>query len=158
MKALTSKLSEHLIFKNLKLVTVESCTGGWIGKTITDLAGSSDWYEGGFITYSNQAKNSLVGVPFELIEKHGAVSLEVAAAMVRGASQYFSDRVSVAVTGIAGPGGGSVDKPVGRVCIACEYHTELKTRKFNFSGNREEIRRQTVAEAFNLILSMDLNK
>lgn len=158
MKSLVSKLSVRLIFKHLKLVTVESCSGGLIGKTVTDIAGSSDWYEGGFITYSNQAKNRMVNVPTELIEKYGAVSIEVAEAMAKGATEHFPDCVSVAVTGIAGPGGGSVEKPVGTVCIACHYSSELNTRKFTFSGNRDEVRKKTVEEAINLLLLMAMNK
>ena len=158
MKSLVSKLSVRLIFKQLKLVTVESCTGGLIGKVMTDSAGSSDWYEGGYITYSNRAKNRLVNVPETLIEKYGAVSIEVAEAMARGASIQFSDCVSVSVTGIAGPGGGTSDKPVGTVCIACHYSSELKTRKFNFEGSRNDIRQQTVQQAIEMLLSMDLKK
>ncbi len=158
MKSLVSKLSVRLMFKHLKLVTVESCTGGLIGKTMTDIAGSSDWYEGGFITYSNQAKNRLVNVPLELIEKYGAVSIEVAEAMAKGGGEHFPDCVSVAVTGIAGPGGGSLEKPVGTVCIACQYSSELKTRKFTFLGNRDEVRHKTVEEAINLLLLMAMKK
>jgi len=158
MKALVSKLSVRLLFKQIKLVTVESCTGGLIGKTLTDMSGSSDWYEGGFITYSNRAKICLVNVPVDLIEKYGAVSEEVAEAMAKGAVQHFPECASVAVTGIAGPGGGSEEKPVGTVCIASHYKQETKVRKFAFAGNREDIRNETVKEAINLILSMDLKK
>ncbi len=139
-------------------MTVESCTGGWIGKTITDVAGSSEWYEGGFVTYSNQAKNQMVKVPLPLIDKYGAVSIEVAEAMAKGCSGYFPDNVSVAVTGVAGPGGGTSLKPVGTVCIACFFKDEIKTRKFHFDGNRDEIRKQTVTEAINLLLSMELKR
>lgn len=158
MKSLVSTLSVRLIFKRLKLVTVESCTGGLIGKIITDTTGSSDWYEGGFITYSNQAKIRLVQVPEALIDKYGAVSLEVAEAMATGASKHFPDCVSVSVTGIAGPAGGTDEKPVGTVCIACHFSSELKTRKFNFDGNRQQIREQTVLQALKLLLSMELKK
>ncbi len=158
MKSLVSKLSVRLIFKHLKLVTVESCTGGLIGKVITDVAGSSDWYEAGLITYSNQAKTKLANVPEPLIEKYGAVSIEVAEAMAIGATSHFADCVSVAVTGIAGPGGGTPEKPVGTVCIACHYASEIKTRKFNFSGGRDNIRNQSVQEAINLLLSMKMKR
>ncbi len=158
MKSLVSKLSVRLIFKHLKLVTVESCTGGLMGKVMTDIAGSSDWYEAGFITYSNRAKNELVNVPETLIDHYGAVSIEVAEAMVKGAAMQFADCVCVSVTGIAGPGGGTPDKPVGTVCIACLYSSELKTRKFNFAGNRDDIRKQTVQQALEMLLSMDLKK
>jgi len=158
MNALVSKLSVRLIFKQIKLVTVESCTGGMIGKTLTDLSGSSGWYEGGFITYSNQSKTSLVNVAADLIENCGAVSEEVAESMAKGALQHFPDCVSVAVTGIAGPGGGSDEKPVGTVCIACQYKQESKVRKFAFKGNRDDIRNETVKESIELLLSMKLDK
>jgi len=158
MKGLVSKLSVRLLFKHIKVVTVESCTGGLIGKTFTDMSGSSDWYEGGFITYSNRAKNSLVGVPLDLINKYGAVSEEVAVAMTKGAVQHFPECVAVAVTGIAGPNGGSDEKPVGTVCIACQFKQETKVRKFAFSGNREDIRNETLKEAINLLLAMSFKK
>ena len=158
MKSLVSKLSVRLIFNHLKLVTVESCTGGLIGKVITDIAGSSDWYEAGLITYSNQAKTKLANVPEPLIEKYGAVSIEVAEAMAIGVTSHFADCISVAVTGIAGPGGGTPEKPVGTVCIASHYASEIKTRKFNFSGSRDDIRKQAVQEAINLLLSMEIKR
>jgi len=158
MKSLVSKLSVRLIFKNLKLVTVESCTGGLIGKVMTDMVGSSDWYEGGFITYSNRAKTKLVNVPEIFIDKYGAVSIEVAEAMAKGASIQFPDCVSVSVTGIAGPGGGTPEKPVGTVCIACHHCSELKTRRFIFEGSRDDVREQTVRQALEMLLSMDLKK
>lgn len=151
-----SKLTVRLLFKGIKVITVESCTGGLISKTLTDLAGSSDWFEAGFITYSNQAKSSLVGVPSELIEKYGAVSEQVADAMARGALQKFPECISIAVTGVAGPGGGSETKPVGTVCIASAYQSNIKVRRFLFSGNRSEVRQQTVKEAIELMLSMDI--
>jgi nicotinamide-nucleotide amidase len=150
-----SKLSVRLLFKGLKLVTVESCTGGWIGKIATDYAGSSCWFEAGFITYSNQAKHQLVSVPLELIEKYGAVSLEVADAMAKGALLSFPDCISVAVTGVAGPDGGTESKPVGTVCIASAYKNKIKARKFIFSGNRNDVREQTVSQAIEMLLSME---
>lgn len=152
---LFSRLSVKLIFKQAKLVTVESCTGGMIGKLATDQAGSSSWFEAGLITYSNEAKTKLVEVPVILLDKYGAVSLEVADAMVSGAYTLFPHCVSVAVTGIAGPSGGSADKPVGSVCIAGRFGNQVKTRCFNFDGDRNNIRLQTVKEALNLLLSMD---
>ncbi len=155
MKNDISKLSVRLLFKGLKLVTVESCTGGWIGKTVTDLAGSSAWFEAGFITYSNQAKTRLVNVPESLLEKYGAVSLEVADAMAKGALDSFPESISVAVTGVAGPDGGTREKPVGTVCIASAYKNKIKARKFLFEGNRNDIREQTVHEAIEMVLSME---
>lgn len=151
-----SKLSVRLLFKGIKVVTVESCTGGLIGKTLTDIDGSSGWFEAGYITYSNHAKSTMVGVPKQTIEKYGAVSEEVADAMAVGALQNFPDCISITVTGIAGPGGGCKLKPVGTVCIACAYGTQLKVRRFLFKGNRAEVRQKTVDEALALILSMDI--
>ena len=152
----TSKLSVRLLFKGIKLVTIESCTGGWIGKTVTDVSGSSGWYEGGFITYSNAAKVALVNVPQDTLDKYGAVSVEVADAMASGALQLFPECLTVSVTGIAGPDGGTESKPVGTVCIAAAYKTQVKVRKFLFEGNRDAVRKQTVGEAINLVLSMDI--
>ena len=152
MKQLVSKLSVRLIFKQLKVSTVESCTGGWIGKALTDMAGSSDWFEGGLITYTNESKNRLAQVPVELIEKHGAVSLEVAEAMALGAQLHFEGTVSVAVSGVAGPGGGSEAKPVGTVCIATCLKGKTNARKFLFNGDRENIRRETVKLALEMVL------
>jgi len=155
IQQLFSRLSVKLIFKQTKLVTVESCTGGMIGKFATDLTGSSSWFEAGLITYSNQAKNKLASVPMSLIDKYGAVSLEVADAMVSGTLRQFPNCVAVAVTGIAGPSGGSRDKPVGTVCIATRFADQVKTRRFSFDGDRNKIRLQTVQESLNLLLSMD---
>ncbi len=154
---LFSRLSVKLIFKQTKLVTVESCTGGMIGKFATDQSGSSSWFEAGLITYSNQAKTKLALVPATLIEKYGAVSLEVADAMAAGAIDSFPYCVSVAVTGIAGPGGGSEEKPVGTVCIAGRFGQQIKTRRFQFDGDRSNVRLQTTKEALNLVLSMDFS-
>ena len=147
-------LSERLKGSDIKLVTVESCTGGWIGKSITDIEGSSEWYEAGFITYSNEAKNKLVNVSNELLDNYGAVSIQVAEAMALGALNQFPNAVSVSVTGIAGPGGGSKDKPVGMVCIACCYGEKVISKRFDFSGDRNEIREQSVEEAVEMVFSL----
>jgi nicotinamide-nucleotide amidase len=154
MKAELSKLSVRLLFKGIKLFTVESCTGGGIGKEITSLSGSSAWYEGGLITYSNLSKNRLAAVPLELIDKYGAVSVEVADSMAKGGQIHFPDSISVAVTGIAGPTGGTATKPVGTVCIACCHGKKVKTREYRFDGNREQVQRQTILEALQMVLSM----
>jgi len=154
MGAKLKQLSEILLTNHIKLVTVESCTGGWVGKAITDLVGCSGWYEAGFITYSNEAKIKLVNVSPELLDCYGAVSIQVAEAMAQGALVKFSDAVSVSVTGVAGPGGGSEEKPVGMVCIACCYQDILISKRFNFKGDREQVRRQTVEEAIGLVLEL----
>ncbi len=132
----------------LMLVTAESCSGGWIAKTLTDLPGSSSWFDAGVVTYSYQAKEALLGVNPHTIERTGAVSEETVLEMVSGALARFGAGVAVAVTGIAGPSGGTPDKPVGTVWIGWKRrggygHAQL----FQFPGDREAIRRQTVAAA-----------
>ena len=130
------------------LVSAESCTGGWIAKTLTDIAGSSAWFECGVVAYSYEAKEALLGVRPEVLEQYGAVSRETVIEMVAGALARFGATVAVAVTGIAGPGGGTADKPVGTVWIGWKRrggyaHAEL----FHFDGDRDAVRRQTVAAA-----------
>lgn len=137
----------------LMLATVESCTGGLIIASLTDIAGSSDVVDCGFITYSNSAKTSLVGVPAALIETYGAVSQQVAIAMAEGGLKHSNAQISVAVTGIAGPGGGSADKPVGMVHMAVAYKnhkTYHHVECFSDLG-RDEIRHRTVNRALDLI-------
>ncbi|MBV1911524.1 MAG: CinA family protein [Kangiellaceae bacterium] len=153
-----SKLSVRLLFKGIKLITVESCTGGALGKAITDSSGSSSWYEAGYITYSDHAKSLLVNVTSQTLDKYGAVSPEVADAMARGALANFPKCISVSATGVAGPDGGTKNKPVGTVCIACSYGEQMKVRKLYLEGNREQIRQDTVAEAIKLVLTMDILK
>lgn len=132
----------------LVLVTAESCTGGWIAKTLTDLSGSSAWFDGGAVSYSNEAKVSLLGVRRETLEQHGAVSEETALEMVSGALEFFGAGVAVAVTGVAGPTGGTPQKPVGTVWIGWQRRgAEAHARLFHFAGDREAVRRQTVAAA-----------
>ena len=132
----------------LMLVTAESCTGGWIAKTLTDLPGSSAWFDAGVVTYSYEAKEALLGVNPRTLARTGAVSEETVLEMVSGALARFGAGVAVAVTGIAGPSGGTADKPVGTVWIGWKRrggygHAQL----FHFQGDREAIRRQTVAAA-----------
>ena len=130
------------------LVTAESCTGGWIAKTLTDIAGSSSWFECGVVAYSYEAKEALLGVRPETLEQHGAVSRETAIEMVSGALARFGATVAVAVTGIAGPTGGMPDKPVGTVWIGWKRRGGYaQTELFHFDGDREAVRRQTVAAA-----------
>lgn len=129
------------------LASAESCTGGLIAAACTDLAGSSDWFERGFVTYSNAAKTELLGVPAELIASHGAVSEPVARAMAEGALARSRAQVSLAVTGIAGPGGGSADKPVGTVCFGWCVDGQLDAQTRRFDGDRAAVRAQSVAHA-----------
>jgi nicotinamide-nucleotide amidase len=130
------------------LATAESCTGGWIAKACTDLAGSSEWFESAAVTYSNRAKQALLGVSAATLERHGAVSRECALEMVAGVLTRFEASVAVAVTGIAGPTGGTPDKPVGTVWVAWQRHGgEALAEVFRFDGDRDAVRRQTVAAA-----------
>ena len=124
-----------------QLVTAESCTGGLIGAALTEVPGSSDWYERGFITYSNGAKKDMLGVPEHLLNQFGAVSIEVAEAMVVGALQHSQGHIAVSVTGIAGPSGGTPDKPVGTVCFAwLATGAKVKTAQKQFAGDRQAVR------------------
>lgn len=138
----------------IKIVTAESCTGGLIAGALTDIAGSSDVVDRGFVTYSNEAKNEMIRVPMELINQLGAVSKEVAIAMAEGALANSRAGISIAVTGIAGPGGGSVEKPVGLVHIASArkgFATKHKECRFG-EKSREDIRHETVISALALVL------
>lgn len=139
--------------KAKKIATAESCTGGMIGAAITDIPGSSAVFDRGFITYSNEAKIEVLGVPKELIEKHGAVSAEVAEAMAKGALARSRADIAVAVTGVAGPGGGTRDKPVGLVWfgIATPQGARAETRNFP-GGGRDFVRTRTVETALSLLL------
>lgn len=134
--------------RRLMLVTAESCTGGWIAKTLTDLPGSSAWFDAGVVSYGNDAKVSLLGVNPATLDRHGAVSEETALEMVSGALGRFGAGVAVAVTGIAGPTGGTPDKPVGTVWVGWQRRGgSPRAKRFHFSGDREAVRRQTVAAA-----------
>ena len=138
----------------IMIATAESCTGGLITAALTDIAGSSDVVDRGFVTYSNEAKNEMIGVPMELINQVGAVSKEVAIAMAEGALNNSRAGISIAVTGIAGPGGGSAEKPVGLVHIASArkgFATLHKECRFG-EKSREDIRHQTVLSALALVL------
>lgn len=141
-------LGARLRDAHLTLVTAESCTGGWISKTVTDIAGSSDWFDSGMVAYSYEAKQALLGVRPETLEHHGAVSRETAIEMVSGALVHSGAGLAVAVTGIAGPGGGSADKPVGTVWIAWKRRGGYaNAQMFHFDGDRDAVRRQTVGAA-----------
>ena len=145
----TKKLATMLMDKGWMLATAESCTGGLIAAACTEMAGSSDWFERGFVPYSNEAKIELLGVDAAAIEAHGAVSEVVARAMAFGAVRRSHARVSVAVTGIAGPGGGSKDKPVGTVWFGFMLDGHLTSEVQRFDGDRGAVRQATVAHALN---------
>lgn len=138
----------------MKLATAESCTGGMVAAALTDIAGSSDVVERGFVTYSNEAKSELLGVPPALIAAHGAVSAEVAAAMAEGALAHAPVDLSVAITGVAGPGGGTATKPVGLVWLACSRRGgQIVTETHTFSGDRAAVRVAATRRALELLLA-----
>jgi nicotinamide-nucleotide amidase len=148
LQDMAARLGARLRDARHMLVTAESCTGGWIAKTVTDVAGSSDWFDCGLAAYSYEAKQALLGVRPETLEVHGAVSRETVLEMVSGALVHSGATVAVAVTGIAGPGGGTDDKPVGTVWIAWKRRGGYASAEvFHFDGDREAVRRQTVAAA-----------
>jgi nicotinamide-nucleotide amidase len=145
----------YLMLKNQwKLTTAESCTGGLIAAACTDLAGSSAWFERGFVTYSNEAKTEMLGVDAALIAQHGAVSEEVVRAMVLGALAHSRAQVALAVTGVAGPTGGSADKPVGTVWLGWATPAGITTEKCHFVGDRAAVRRETVHRAVRKLLGL----
>lgn len=148
LHALAQMLAEALTQRREMLVSAESCTGGWIAKVLTDLPGSSAWFECGVVAYSYEAKEALLGVNPHTLEQHGAVSEETAVEMVSGALARFGATIAVAVTGIAGPSGGTQDKPVGTVWVAWKRRGGYaQAQMFQFDGDREAVRRQTVARA-----------
>ena len=149
---IVEELAAALLARGWLLATAESCTGGLIAGACTDLAGSSHWFERGFVTYSNAAKTELLGVPAELIARHGAVSEPVARAMARGAVAHARAQVAVAVTGVAGPGGGSADKPVGTVWFGWQLPGRTETECRRFDGDRAAVRAQTVLHALRGLL------
>lgn len=144
---LCRRLADALQRDGLMLATAESCTGGMIAAACTDLAGSSNWFERGFVTYSNEAKTELLGVDAALVAQHGAVSEVVARAMAFGAVRHSRAQVAVAVTGIAGPAGGSADKPVGTVWFGFMVRGALTSETRRFDGDRAAVRAATVRHA-----------
>ncbi len=156
LDALARRTGEHMLARRQMLVTAESCTGGWIAQAITGVAGSSAWFDCGVVAYSYEAKQALLGVHPQTLETHGAVSRECVTEMVSGALANLGGTVAVAVTGIAGPGGGSDDKPVGTVWIGCKRRGGYATAElFHFDGDRDAVRRQTVAKAFEGLLALE---
>jgi len=135
-----------------RLVTAESCTGGWVSQAVTAVAGSSDWFERGFVTYSNDAKRELLGVREDTLARFGAVSEETAREMARGALERSKGTIALAITGIAGPTGGTPSKPVGMVCFAWAHDGQLRSETRRFTGDREGVRRQAVIRALQGVL------
>lgn len=152
---LAREVGRRLVAARSMLVTAESCTGGWIAKTATDLAGSSEWFDCGIVAYSYEAKQAFLRVRPQTLELHGAVSRETAIEMVSGALLHSGAGVAVAVTGIAGPSGGTADKPVGTVWLAWKRRGGYPTaRVFRFEGDRDAVRRLTVAAAWKGIIDL----
>jgi nicotinamide-nucleotide amidase len=154
LEALALKLGRALHVRGWRLGLAESCTGGWIAKVLTDVAGSSQWFEGGVVSYSNAAKTELLGVPADVLAAHGAVSEEAVRAMAEGARTRFGADVAVAVSGVAGPGGGTADKPVGTVHFAWATSGGATAARRIFAGGREAVRRQTVALALERLIEL----
>ena len=150
--SLVSSLAAELTQRGLMLATAESCTGGLVAAACTEVSGSSNWFERGFVTYSNAAKTELLGVPAALIERHGAVSEAVARAMVVGAVSNSAAQCAISVTGVAGPTGGSTDKPVGTVWLGWATPDGVFTEHQRFAGDRLAIRQATVAHALGGLL------
>lgn len=154
MHDLAEKIAEALVRDGLNMTAAESCTGGWIAKVLTDIPGSSEWFERGFVTYSNQAKQEMLDVKPATLQRYGAVSEETVKEMVIGALSNSRADWSVAVSGIAGPGGGTIDKPVGTVWLAWARAGNLKTLHVHLSGERSRIREQAVELALQGILDI----
>jgi nicotinamide-nucleotide amidase len=152
LSTLATLAGTRLKARRAMLATAESCTGGGIAAAVTAIAGSSEWFDRGFVTYSNQAKEDMLGVPREVLEAHGAVSEPVAREMALGALRHSQAQWSVAVTGIAGPGGGSEAKPVGTVCLGWAGPSGARVVTRHFEGDREQVRRQTVIAALQGII------
>ena len=149
----TTALAAQLSRRNQLLATAESCTGGWLAKVCTDRAGSSGWFERGFVTYSNAAKRELLGVQAETLARHGAVSRETVLEMVAGVLAHSHAHWALAISGIAGPGGGSAEKPVGTVWFAWGGPGGWQlAREARFEGNRDAVREQAVATALQVLL------
>ncbi|MFD2178665.1 nicotinamide-nucleotide amidase [Veronia pacifica] len=156
MKTLTSlalELGKHLAASGQTVTTAESCTGGGIAYVLTEIAGSSAWFESGFVTYSNKAKEDMVGVSLETLAAHGAVSEPVVAEMAKGALDAAGADFAVAVSGVAGPGGGSKDKPVGMVCFGWALKNgQVITDTQHFTGDRHQIRVATIEHSLRRLL------
>lgn len=147
MDELAKALGARLKRAGAMLVTAESCTGGWVAQAVTSVAGSSAWFERGYVTYTNASKQEMLGVREETLQHHGAVSEQTAREMAQGALARSKGTLAVAVTGVAGPGGGSSEKPVGMVCFAWADRNGVRSDTRRFAGDRDSVRRQSVVHA-----------
>ncbi|WP_027457300.1 CinA family protein [Dechloromonas agitata] len=154
LEELSEQLGARLLERGEWLVTAESCTGGWVAQMVTAIAGSSGWFDRGFVTYSNAAKRDMLGVPETTLDRHGAVSEATARAMAIGALEHSRGDWSVAITGIAGPSGGTPDKPVGTVCFAWAWRAGgCEAQTCHFPGGRTEVRALSVRHALRGLLA-----
>ena len=154
MNDLAKKVGRRLRAAGAMLVTAESCTGGWVSEVVTSVSGSSRWFERGFVTYSDAAKRQMLGVRKKTLRKHGAVSQETAREMAKGALKRSRGSIAVAVTGVAGPTGGSAAKPVGTVCFAFVTPKRALSETQHFKGDRESVRQQSVVRALEGVLEL----
>lgn len=156
LSALAADVGKVLQGAQLTLATAESCTGGWVARVLTSVPGSSNWFERGFVTYSNAAKSEMLGVPVGILTRYGAVSEAAVREMAEGALARSSAQVAVAITGIAGPTGGTADKPVGTVWFAwARAGRDTRAQRYRLDGDREAVRRQSVAIALRGLLAID---
>ena len=154
LEKLAARLGDQLINRGEWLAVAESCTGGWLAQTVTAIAGSSAWFDRGFVTYSNAAKAEMLAVPETTLARHGAVSEATARAMAQGVLSHSRGDWSVAITGIAGPSGGSADKPVGTVCFAWAARAGgCAAQTCHFAGDRAAVREQSVRHALHGLLT-----
>lgn len=149
-----AELGECLRVENHFMATAESCTGGLLASTLTDTPGSSEWFAGSVIAYSNQVKNNLLEVPADILEKHGAVSEPVVLAMAQGVLKAIGADISVAISGVAGPSGGTPEKPIGTVWMAWAWPGGTRAKLYSFNGERAQIKEQAVMAAINGLLSV----
>ena len=155
LRDLAEQLGQCMQAKGLKLASAESCTGGWLAKIITDIPGSSAWFTGAVVSYSNEAKQSLLGVDAATLDEFGAVSGETVLEMSDGLFEHTDADVAISVSGIAGPDGGSDEKPVGLVWLSWgKRNKSVFANPFNFEGNREEVRKQSIKQALNNLLDL----
>ncbi len=154
LNALAMETGTALRGRGWRLALAESCTGGWVAKLVTDVAGSSEWFERGYVVYANAAKMELLGVNAAALARHGAVSAEVAKAMVLGALARSHAQIALAVTGVAGPDGGTPEKPVGTVWFAAASQAQGRVEQRRFDGDREAVRRQSAAHALRMLIEM----
>ena len=158
MISMEEKLVQSLAEMELTISTAESCTGGMVASTIIDVVGASEVYNEGFITYSNEAKMKYLNVSEEILESHGAVCEETVRQMAIGCRKATGSDVAIATSGIAGPGGGSIEKPVGLVYIGCAYKDIVSVEAFKFEGDRTSVRKQATEEAIKMAVEMIENQ